>query len=155
MFPPVPAPFAGSVLQAPVTDRRLSQLLDRCFGALAIFTGACAGAEAGWLEHATWQTSLAAGCLAMLPPVALGFWAIERAGALSILSVTRLYDRVLLSLGASAASQAVAAIPETPIDSFAGLVSGTVGQLRRSLAAHASTRQLARAASAALQTGRN
>ncbi len=154
MFPPVPAPFAGSVLQAPPVDHRLSQLLDRCFGTLAIFTGACAATEAGLLEHAAWQTSLAAGCLAMMPPVMLGFWAIERAGALSSLSVARLYDRVAHSLRASAGSQAVAAGRETPLDSFAGLVSGTVRQLRHSLAAQARTRQAARSANAALQSRR-
>ena len=155
MFPPVPAPFAGSVLQAPVADHRLARLLDQCFGLLAVFTGACAGVEAGLYEHATWRTSLAAGCLAMLPPTVLGFWAIERAGALSDLSVARLYDRVAQSLRASGEGQAVPAARETALDSFAGLVSGTVRQLRRSLAAHARTRQAARAANAALRTRRD
>ncbi len=155
MFPPVPAPFAGSVLQAPAADHRLSQLLDRCFGSLALFTGACAGSEAALFEHATWQTSLAAGCLAMVPPVVLGFWAIGRAGALSTLSVTRLYDRVAQSLRASTGGQAIPAARETPLDSFAGLVSATVRQLNRSRVAHARTRQAAQAANAALQTTRD
>ena len=155
MFPPVPASFAGSVPQAPAEDHRLSRLLDYCFSAVAAFTGICAGIEAGLLEHATWQTSLIAGCLAMVPPMALGFWAIERAGAASSLSVARVYDRVAQGIRAPAGGQAVAAAYESPVDSFAGLVSGTVRQLRRSLAAHAITWQAARAASDALQAGRD
>ena len=155
MFPPVPAPFAGSVPQTPAADHRLLQLLDRCFGLLALFTGVCAGAEAGLLQHATWRISLAAFCLAMLPPVALGFWAIERAGALSSLGVSRLYDRVVQGLRSQAGTQAVEAVQETPLDSFAGLVSATVRQLGQSVAAHTRTRQAARAANAALQTGRD
>ena len=154
MFPPVPAPFSGSVPQQFAGDRRLSHLLDCCFGAGAIFTGTCAAMEAGLLEDASWQTSLGVGCLAMLPPMALGFWAIARAGALSSLAVTRLYDRVVQHLQAHAGSRAVPGAPGSPIDSFAGLVSGSVLHLKRSLAAQARAREAAQSASQALRAGR-
>ena len=154
MFPPVPAPFAGSVPPALLEDRRLARLLDRCFAAVAVFTGACAGIEAGVLEGAPWPASLGAGCLAMLPPIVLGFWAVGRAGAVSGLAVARLYDRVAQHIHAPGGRQAVSAGAESPVDSFAGLVSGTVRRLRGSLAAHARTRDSATAASAALQSGR-
>ncbi len=154
MFPPAPAPFAGSVPAGFAEDDRLSQLLDRCFGAIAIFAGAGAGLEAAMVEHISSRTSLGVGCLAMLPPAALGIWAIGRAGALSSLSVVRLYDRVMHHLRTPAGSPAVRVASESPIDGFAGLVSGTVRNLTRSLADHARTRDAAQATNQALQAGR-
>ncbi len=155
MFPPVPAPFTGSLPQDLAEDMRLPHLIDRCFAAITLAAGAGAAIVAATLGHAAWPMSLASGCLAMLPPALLGLWTTRRAGALSGLAVPLLYQRVVDYIGASGRGQAVAAAADNPVDSFAGLVATTVRDLDGSRAAHARTRHSARLAGAALQAGRD
>jgi hypothetical protein len=157
MFPPVPAPFAGSLPQDGLAAAtRLPAMLDRAFSALAVL---CAAAAAAGLAlggaHIAWPDAVKLISAALLLPALFGMWQLEQIQEAPSLAVTRIYSLVQHRLRSPGGPVAVTRHPhEDAYGGLAGLIAGSVTHLRRLQAGRASAQEAGVAVDQALRTSR-